>query len=266
MIKVDCITVSVNYSDFLAWVIPQNKYLFDRWLIVTDTKDEETKRLCRYYDVECLQTDVFYCKGGFNKYAGINAGLEYLKPKDWVLFLDGDIVLPPITKRVFNELKLDKKKLYGIDRLNCKGFYKWIKYLTFPNLIIDNWLMTSAGFEFGSRINHYYGQEGDNGKFSGWTPLGFFQLAHNSAFLRYPDNCTSADHCDLVFAKQWIRENIENIPEIMAIHLEGKGVRKGINWNGRKTGKFSPKILEPNIICRFLDWIYDNFNDQKVLK
>lgn len=256
--KVDCITVSCNYSDFLAHTLPNNKFLFDRWLIVTDTKDKATQQLCKYYNIEYIATDIFYKNGGFNKYAGINAGLDKLKPKDWALFLDGDIILPPITKRVFNELNLKPENLYGIDRLNCKGYYKWLKYQTAPNLIIDNWLMTSAGFEFGARINHYYGQQNEHGKFSGWTPLGFFQLAHSSQFSKYPDCCNSADHCDILFAKQWSRDNIQNIPEIMGIHLEGYGARKGMNWQGRKTESFHPKLLEPNYLCRkFNEFTYN---------
>lgn len=247
--KIEAVTVCVQFSDYLAWTIQSNRNLFSKWIIVTDKKDHKTKRICDYYGVTCVQTDAFYENGStFNKYAGINEGLKHVSDNAWVLFLDGDIVLPPLTKRVLEELTLDPKCLYGIDRLNCRGIEKWVEYCNNPNLIIDNWLMTNAGLEFGARINHYYGQWGDGGKFGGWKPLGYFQLTHRSSFDKYPQECNGADHCDMVFCNQWKREQRVMIPELMGIHIESTDSKWGNDWWGRTSAPFK---FEPTVK---LDW------------
>ncbi len=239
------ISVCVNYSDFFAWTSLANKGLFSKWIIVTDTKDFKTKNIALSQGYTVVQTDVFYEGDTFKKFNGINAGLEK-SSTDWVLFLDVDIALPHITKRVLDSLKLDKECLYGIDRINLKSFEQWFNYCNNPSLILDNWLMNLSEYEVGARISHYYGQQGENGKFTGWKPLGFFQLAHKSQFKEYPSNCVGADHCDLVFANQWSREKRILIPEIVGIHLESHDAKWGSNWQGRSTSNYSPIEFNSN--------------------
>lgn len=233
------ISICVNYSDFACWSIPLNKEIFSKWIVVTDTKDETTKQLCSYHNIQCIQTDIFYEEGKFKKFKGINEALKKVGKNEWVLFLDIDMVLPPFTKRVLNELDLDKRCLYGIDRVNCKGINQFVQYMNNPLLLVENWLLTSSGMEFGSRIIHLYGQKGENGKFGGYKPLGFFQLAHSSQFTQYPDICEGADHCDIMFADMWPRSQRHLIPELIGIHLESDDNVWGSNWNGRKTSLFA---------------------------
>ena len=119
-----------------------------------------------------------------------------------------------------------------------KDATKWLDFKSRRNLVIENWMLTNAGFELGSRLVHYYGYEGGDGKFKGWNPLGFFQLAHRSSFDYYPDKSEGADHCDLVFARLWEREKRQFIPEIIGIHLESEFIIKGTNWYGRISEPF----------------------------
>lgn len=244
--KISVVTVCVNYADFLVTSLPINKEIFDEIIIVTDSKDLKTLEICNKENVTCIVTDIFYHKGKFNKYAGINEGLRYIK-NDWVLFLDADIVLDPLTKRVLNELYLSKDNIYGVDRVNCTGIQSWENK---KPQVIDNWLLTSASMEFGSRICHYYGQQGDNGKYGGWKPLGFFQLVHKSTIKGgYPQLCTGADHCDIVMANRYHRNNRVLIPEILGIHLESVGSKWGDNWEGRTSISFYNKTTNP--VCIF---------------
>lgn len=238
--KLQAITVSVNYSDFLIHSLEANRKLFDKWIIVTDTKDKKTKALCNNYDVICIQTDVFYKNARFNKYAGINEGLKYIDNDAWVVFLDSDIILQPDLPRVLRELHLDITCLYGIDRLNITGYERWNEFRKSRGLLIENWLLTSQKLELGSRLVHYYGHEGENGKFEGWRPLGFFQLCHRSSFESYPQQTDGADHCDLLFARLWPRRKREFIPELLSIHLESHGTGKAMNWWGRRSKPFQP--------------------------
>ena len=237
-LNVTCITVCVDYSDFLCWSLLENKSLFDNWIIVTSTKDSKTKELCDNNNVFCLQTDSFYEKGIFNKYAGINEALKLVPKDSWVLFLDGDIILPNLFRYILEHLTLDPKVIYGIDRVNCIGLEKWVEYIRKRDSLFQNWLLHASGFPFGARLVHFFGEKRDEGQFLGWRPLGFFQLCHTSAFTSYPQNTIGADHCDLEFVRNWKRDNRILIPEILGIHLESVGAPKGINCHGRKSLPF----------------------------
>lgn len=250
--KLQAVTVSVNYSDFLCHVLEENKGLFDKWVIITNTKDVATKELCdKYskYNIVCIQTDIFYRKAKFNKFAGINEGLKLIDSDAWVLFLDSDIILQKELRRVLDNVNLKQENIYGIDRINCRGREKWELYKSKRNLLQNYWLLSPdvTGFEFGSRLVHYYGYENGDGKFAGWNPLGFFQLAHRSQFTQYPQQSEGADHCDLVFARLWSRDKRVLIPELIAIHIESRFTVKGTNWYGRISQPFELEYKRPSL-------------------
>lgn len=243
--KLQAVTVSVNYADFLEVVVQENKKNFDKWIIVTDTKDVATKEVCDRHGLECVQTDLFYANGAkFNKWAGLNEGLDRVDKDSWCLIIDGDVVLHYLTRRTLEKLNLDPTFIYGMDRLDCIGFDTWDHYKESAGILKENWLLHTAGLKMGARLVHHYGMEGENGRFEGWRPLGFFQLMHRSAFDRHPQDSDSADHCDLTFARQWPRDKRMLIPELFAIHLISEEARKGQNWRGRKSKPF--KLAKEN--------------------
>jgi len=124
----EAITICVNYSDFLSHTLPYNKDHFDNLIVITDMQDDETKELCKIYDVKCFQTNIFYENGcTFNKGAAINYGLSQLEKKDWIIHLDADIYLPPLTRSILENIPLESHKLYGVDRLMCSSYEDWIK-------------------------------------------------------------------------------------------------------------------------------------------
>lgn len=155
------------------------------------------------------------------------------------LFLDSDIILHSMTRRTLNSLKLDEEFMYGIDRLNCYGMQEWIDYKNHPTgMLVENWKLQPLHLEMGTRLVHHYGMEGENGRFEGWRPLGYFQLCHRSRFPIYDFNTLGADHCDLEFARRWHRDKRALIPELYCIHLESEERKKAINWYGRKSSQF----------------------------
>lgn len=244
--KIQALTVCVNYADFFVHVVEANIELFDKWIVVTDTKDEATALICETYGLTCIKTDIFYKDGkSFDKAAGINEGLASIDQDTFVLFLDADVVLPPLTKRAFESLEFKKDTLYGCDRVYVKGYDAYKEYLATEGVIRENWLMHFSGFPFGARICQYYGQVGENGRFRGWLPLGFFQLAHRSAFTVIPDGHGKADHYDIAFASQFSRDKRVMVPEILALHLESPGQWKGQNWRGRVSPPFVSEIPGP---------------------
>jgi glycosyltransferase involved in cell wall biosynthesis len=258
--KLVAISVCVKYSDFFA-VTAINRKQFDEWIIVTDLDDEETASLAKAHDCTVISTDSFYKFGIFNKFAAINEALKLVDQESWVLFLDSDIVLHPQTRRVLESLNLQEDSIYGMDRLDCVGIEAWEGYRNGSGCVKDHWLLHSAGLPIGSRLVHLYGYENGDGKFKGYGPVGFFQLAHRSSFTDYPQNSLGADHCDLLFARNYARDKRHLIPELFCIHLMSEDSHKGHNWMGRRSKPFGVVSLpKPKItFCKLLKRLFRSF-------
>ncbi len=241
------VIVCVNYSDFLAHTLPHNKTHFDNLIIITDTKDEKTKKLCEYYHVKCIQTDIFYENGdSFNKGAAINYGLSQLENKGWVIHLDADIYLPPLTRSILENIPLEPHKIYGADRLMCPSYEKWIEFLNVPRQIQEGWVYIHLNsFPIGVRIAEY------NNKNAGYEPIGYFQLWNpkGSGVFNYPTEHDYCDRTDVIHCKKFTRQDRELLPEIVVIHLESEGLSvdsMGKNWKGRKTKLFEASAHNKN--------------------
>lgn len=252
-IKIECVIVCVNYSDFLAHTLPHNKQYFNKTVVVTDTKDEKTKTLCDFYNVQCIQTDVFYTNGDkFNKAKGINAGLSVLDKDSWVVHLDADIYLPSLTRTLLENAKLRGDTVYGIDRMMCPNYRQWINFLENPRLTHTAWVYVYPTiFELGVRVALY--------KSDGYIPIGFFQMWNplGSGIYSYPQIHDGAARTDMQFAKLFPREKRGFIPELIAIHLESeKQDGMGANWNGRKTRQFTAEVNRQNWIFKQLMKIF----------
>jgi len=231
------VTVCVNYSDFLAQTLPHNKQHFNHMIVVTTPEDKETQRVCEFYNVECVKTDEFTQNGDpFNKAKGINVALNSLSRHDWVLHIDADIYLPPLTRGILERISLEKDKVYGIDRMMCPNFEEWAEFLSSPSPLHTGWVyIHPTRFPVGVRIGEYMSE--------GYEPIGFFQLwnPNGSGIKLYPESHGAADRTDVQFAKKWPRNKRVLIPEIIGIHLDSEDSTikdMGKNWNGRKTKRF----------------------------
>lgn len=233
--RIECVTVAVEYSDFLAWSLVFNKKHFDNWIVVTSKSDSKTQALCAYHHVRCIPTDVFYENDqAFNKGAGINIGLNAIKGNDWVAHMDADIILPPRAREMFEQrASLDPASIYGIDRMMCQKFEDWVNFVAEPEVQhTDEVYVTANAFPLGSRI-----AKTDN---DGYIPIGFFQLwnAKRTGIKSYPMGHGTSARADMGFARQWDRQNRHLIPEIVAVHLESEPAANGANWRGRRTQPF----------------------------
>ncbi len=233
--RLEAVMVCVNYADILAHTLPHTLHHVDKLIVVTDSRDQATKNVCDYYDVECVQTDCFYDDGAtFNKGKGINAGLARLSQQDFVLHLDADVVLPPRTRPILNSIYLDPDAIHGLDRLNCNGFNNWINFISAPRPMHQLYYLVHANaFSLGARVSHY--------NQDGWFPIGFFQLwnPRQSGITRYPEEGVGADHTDVVFAKAFPVEKRRFIPDFYVYHLDSEKAEMGANWMGRKTKPFT---------------------------
>jgi hypothetical protein len=245
--KLEAVIVCVNYADFLSWSILFNKYLFDNIVVVSDTKDIATHRVCEQYHIKCIKTDECHEDGMFNKGKMINVGLSHLTYNDWVVHIDADICLPPHFRTFINNLKLDPDNLYSVDRLMCKSFKEWVRYLSEPSPQFENCIFIHPRpFEMGVRL-------GNNG-YGGWLPIGYFQMWNQGLHrFTYPTEHTGAARTDVQFTLKFDRDKRVLIPEIFAIHLETKlpeNDNMGANWNGRTTPKFTDEFFNDSTNCQ----------------
>ncbi len=232
--KIEAVIVCVDYADFLAETLPHNLPHFDRTLVITSPGDLETQELCRRMSVPFYATSLFHKDGDtFNKARGIDFGLGYLRYNDWVVHLDADVYLPPMTRKWLEWRPLDPESLYGIDRVNCVGYEPWKAFLAEHHTGHDYMCRTRVPpFPLLDRIAiRDYG---------GYVPIGFFQMWHGGLGRRYPIAKGNAEHTDVLHAIQWGEHQRHLIPEVIGVHLQSAHSPLGANWGGRTTARFLP--------------------------
>jgi hypothetical protein len=232
--KIEAVIVCVDYADYLAETLPHNLPHFDRVVVVTAPHDVETQKLCRRLSTPYYATNVFFKDGKkFNKARGIDYGLGFVQFNDWIVHLDADTYLPPMTRRWLEWRPLDRESIYGIDRVNCVGFEKWRAHLAGEGLQHDYMCRVHVpSFPLLDRIAiRDYG---------GYLPIGFFQMWHGSLGRRYPIAKGDAEHTDVLHAIQWDEGKRHLIPEVVGIHLQAASAPLGANWKGRTTPRFGP--------------------------
>src|SRR5690349_3227997 len=115
--KIEAVITCVNYADFLAHTLPYNRSLFDKVIVVTSPEDQATQRVCEYWHVQTVVTDRMETHWGrFKKGCGVNDGLKQLDRDGWLVHMDADMILPPLFRKVFEGLDLDRSYIYGMDR------------------------------------------------------------------------------------------------------------------------------------------------------
>jgi hypothetical protein len=235
-LRIEAVTVCVDYADFLECTLPSLRAAVDDLVVVTAPADRRTRKLCRREEVNTVVTTAMHDHGRrFSLGAGIDAGLRALPLSDWVLVVDADIVLPPKTHRTLDYLQLDSAKLYGIDRVHCRGWAAAHKFSTEPRAVRNFEVPFLRDFPVGARITYPE---------YGYLPCGFFQLwnARATGYRDYPiHGAGTAEGSDLMHAARFPRQYRELIPELVGIQLETDGPADpvGVNWAGRRTVEFS---------------------------
>ena len=239
--RIEAVTVCVGYADFLKAVIPHNRSLFDKWIIVTSPSDDETRELCRRYGYTPILTTEFTRNGAdFAKARAIRRGVEHTSANTWILHLDADIALPGHFRQAMEMADLDPACIYGCDRGMIRGWDNWQRLLNSGYLQHDyHCRMRLPDF---APIGDRWASE-----FNGYVPIGFFQMWHSTADLHrgmrsrpYPTEHNDAARCDVQHALQWDRRDRRLFPEVFAIHLESEPADLGANWKGRTTKPFGP--------------------------
>lgn len=234
----EAVTVCVNYADFLAETLPWNMQQFDKLVVVTSYEDKETQELCRRLSVECRPTDVMHFDGDrFNKGRAIDFGIGFLSGREWVAHIDADTWLPPMTHHHLMSARLDEECIYGVDRVLCPNWESWRKFIGSMGgapIHQHDYLcrVKVPPFPMGDRISIH--------DYSGYIPIGYFQLWHGRTNRRYPLHHGTAERSDVLHPIQWPSKNRILLGEIIAVHLESETSKLGANWDGRKTRRFGP--------------------------
>ena len=244
MIRLEAVTTCVNYSDFLAETAKHNRHLFTKWLVVTRPEDEDTIKVCRTHNLECITTTDFAREGeafNFNKGRAISLGISQMSSDAWLCHIDADVVLPRDTLRYLEIAKIEPGFLYGLDRVRVTSWEEWKKIEAKDSIYFQHvhHLVVVPPEE---RLGHRIVRDG-----FGYVPIGYFQLWHstdgmsgNWRYKDYPFTNSTAAHSDIKFALQWPREKRSLIPELFCWHLESEKSPNGHNWKGRQSKKFGP--------------------------
>jgi hypothetical protein len=240
--KIEAITVCVGYADFLLETAKHNIGLLDRWIILTSEDDEQTREVCRVYDLETVLSDEHKRSGaaGFNKGRMIDRGMDHVSESSWRLHLDADTVLPNRFRQLLEGAHLDERKIYGCDRLMLTSWEQWQKFFQ------SGWMShthCSINFPLGINVGTRWALAS-----SGYIPIGFFQLWHASSdewrgrrHRHYPTNHGDACRTDVQFALHWDRRQRELLPEVLVVHLDSETSKLGANWTGRTSAPFGPE-------------------------
>ncbi len=214
------ITVCVEYDDYLAITLPQNRKLFDEYLIVTSRHDTNTKQLALANDCKVLVTDAFYQNGAmFNKGLAIERAFDLIGRQGWLTILDADIVLP----KNFSEFKGESEYLYSPHRCVLHDVRDYV-----------------PGESIGvMRVR-------DDIEFAGYCQI--FNAA--SSYIKnkrpwYGINWQHAGGCDSYFQNHWPMDR-KIRPDWNVLHL-GKPEK---NWAGRWTERIDGTPASPDARVR----------------
>ena len=174
--KIEAVTVSINYSDYLSQII-SNKEKLDRWLIVTHEDDSDCINLCKKNNLEYFFSKKIYENAYFARGTAVNEALPILDRDDCIFQLDSEILLPDNFRNVVDKNCIDKTVMYWSRR-----YYKSGKEM--------KWIV----------------EEVEEGEVMG---LGFFQMWHSSKRKDYPTISDTAGWDDI-----YMRDSFDNIVEL----------------------------------------------------
>ena len=113
------VMVCVDLGEQLKQTLHKNVDYFDSLVIVTTSDDTKTQEIVKQTGATLVISDSCYNNGdSFNKGNMINSGLEQMELKDWVLFIDADIILPENFRNKLFDLILNPGCLYYTRRLH----------------------------------------------------------------------------------------------------------------------------------------------------
>ena len=219
-----CMTVCVNYSDYLERTMYWNVGHFDEHVIVTSHRDTDTADVAYGYGIDVHKTSAFYHNDDpFNKARALNEAINTRAPDGWVLLMDADILLPLNFGEMIRKERLEPEKLYYTHRGTI--------YRSRIGTELELLKLEPSRRRLYSILNPGIDT----------MPWGYFQLVNaKCSKLAHLDNWMTTHHrnaseYDTDFMNKWPRNHHSLLPqpEYRVLHM-GHGPR-GKNWKGRVT-------------------------------
>jgi FkbM family methyltransferase len=228
--KIEAIIVCKNYSDYLKITLPLNKKHFDNIVIVTSADDVGTQDLCQKHNVNYIIYNDFNKNNAKFNFGGARSyGLQNLKYNDWVIIMDGDIIMPNNFRELFNLDKNDINKFYG-------SYRRFVPSIRDYSDLINNI----------KSIHEFEAIEGSGCGFFQCINLNSVTANHYGLANLYRDSY-SAEEVDIDFLKLWC-PLIGKDPNLVrtGIELWHLGTSDGRHHEGK------------NLIDNFFNYKYDN--------
>ena len=114
--RLDIVIVCVNYDDYLQLTLPRNIRSLNghaEIAIVTDNKDIQTQKIAHGHGLKLIISDRIHERGApIAKGRAINDAFEVIKPADWILVMDADILLQRDLIGKICDMPLNRDSLY----------------------------------------------------------------------------------------------------------------------------------------------------------
>jgi len=220
--RIEALTISVDYSDYLRRTLPDKVKQFDRYVVVTASHDLVSQQATMDAGAVLVVSDECYRDGdAMNTGRLLNEGLRQLDLSDWVLFTDPDIFLPPNWRARINELILNPGCLYYTRR-----------YRLPPDRELRDWSAVES-YEFFDPSSHH----------ASW---GYVQLinVHARALggkLEYPTCFCSASSVDYWLQAQWEAGKKLSLADFdPALHRDSPAVVRAVGNRQTSRGQADP--------------------------
>jgi hypothetical protein len=198
--EVVCVTICIDYADYLAETLPHNRPLFSTYYIITEERDTRTRELAAAHGCVVLYTTKTHAKGAkFNKSGMLFDAQQHIHRAHtyaWVVILDADMYLPVDIWASIRVNALNKNGIYGLIR---HVYASYDDYVSGHVACVDN----------GGAVE----------------VAGYFQLywLKTKYYPKWSNNC---GECDLRFMHGFSHKT--TFP-VVCVHFG----EKGANWNGR---------------------------------
>jgi hypothetical protein len=225
--RLEGLTVCIDFHDFLVDTLSANRSQFDKYTIVTSSKDTVTQEIALNHRCKLILVDNYYLANGFCKSRLLNAGLATCPKFGWICVVDADIILPNnLRQQILTTMRTNRRQsyntLFGIHRLMC---YSRKEYLNYLQTKTHNWPVEKV-------------------RPVGRCPAGYFHLWHNAinksyrydeTYPRAKDSNHGGYHGDLAFGRQFPRR--AHFDDLYAIHLATKH-SPAEDYDGRRSNQW----------------------------
>ena len=147
--KISCVTVCVDYEDFLSFTLPKNLPLLDSIHVVTELNRVQKLTAVPYISdkkVTVVGANGIQNDAGFNKGFGIDLALRTCDLNNWVLLLDADVVLPGDFASKLGTL--DREYFYGCRRRNFEKLEDFLDVEKGLKQVSDFHLFRGVGYGY----------------------------------------------------------------------------------------------------------------------